>query len=641
MVEDWRKKLKNGFKEVQQARRDAAATVGRVPTPQSKGFPGPTKANPQPITPRTVQPPPRTVNRGPSSDIRTALHQPRPAGPPPATAGQKISGEGLRSGALNAKPLPSAALTGSRPAASSRLAGTLPVVPSAPLSSPVAKPANSQAPPPAVHISKPRAAPGPLPPERSNVGELGSRALNVGLDFGSSSTKVCVRPVLGDGRDIRTYPIALDPAASDPFFSPSTVGYQNGQLFFGAEAEALRGACRVWPHIKVCVACEAEKTSGDARCYCARRARRGDDVEATFATDELSVPPSELAALYLAWVLGQTHSNIPSSLKSMGDPKLTCSLGVPVDQIDQTSPLHRTYSRIAAVAWRLGGHVSQGMSAATALGWLESLRRTPAGSAPIALCPETGAAVVSHITNPTTREGMYALVDIGAWTTDISFFRLSDVSTFSEGIRTAAFYKAETHRVATGRIDQKAAELLDQTSTEFGAVMRLPSPADRQAMFRSLRETGSSPVVLTPGAKSATESCLSVARAATGAAVTGRFASTRQKAKAKEGHYNQADWNRLSVFLLGGGSEEPCFENFLRWTSPEMALSRLPSDGKLQMPGQATTPIRIRRLQVAAGLAFPLALWPKQFLPSQVEPVPPPPKPAAKSRPDRDELYPK
>ena len=105
---------------------------------------------------------------------------------------------------------------------------------------------------------------------------------------------------------------------------------------------------------------------------------------------------------------------------------------------------------------------------------------------------------------------MYVLVDIGAWTTDISFFRLTDVSTFSEGIRTAAFYKAETHRVAAGRIDQKASELLAQNRTDFAEVMAVPLAADeRQEIFRNIRETGASKVLPSPVEKRAAAECWS------------------------------------------------------------------------------------------------------------------------------------
>jgi hypothetical protein len=482
-----------------------------------------------------------------------------------------------------------------------------------------------------------------LPKENRSLATRESVRLNVGLDFGTSSTKVCIRPTLGDGPDVKTYPIAFDTKADDPLFGPSTIGCKGSRFYFGAEAEALTDDCRIWRHIKVCLACEAENTFASAGCFCASAGTTREVIRGGFAAGGLRAGPTDLATLYIAWVMGTVLAAIPQSLRKAGEPILTCNIGVPVDQIDRTSRLHSAYERLANGAWRLRGHVIQGIDAATALGWLQSLKATePSTDGSVSLCPETGAAAVAHIANPTTREGMYVLVDIGAWTTDISFFRLTDVSTFSEGIRTAAFYKAETHRVAAGRIDQKASELLSENRTDFAMVMAVPSAADeRQQIFRSIRENGASKGLPSPAEKRAAAGCLECARSVTAAAVSGCFASTRAKAKQKEGPYNQDDWKRLSIFLLGGGSEEASFEDFLKWSNQGASIGRLPDDRRLHVGTSESEPARTRRLQVAAGLSFPIALWPKQFFPSQVERVPAASRLSARARLDRDELYPK
>ena len=135
---------------------------------------------------------------------------------------------------------------------------------------------------------------------------------------------------------------------------------------------------------------------------------------------------------------------------------------------------------------------------------------------------------------------------------------------------------------------------------------------------------------------------LECARFVTAAAVSGCFASTRAKAKQKEGPYNHDDWKRLSVFLLGGGSEETSFEDFLKWSNQGASIGRLPDDRRLHIGPNESEAARACRLQVAAGLSFPIALWPKQFFPSQVEPIRATRgRGAVWLRPDRDELYPK
>ena len=165
---------------------------------------------------------------------------------------------------------------------------------------------------------------------------------------------MCIRPTLGDGPDVKTYPITFDTHAQDPLFSPSTIGCKSTRLYFGAEAEALTGDCRVWRHIKVCIACEAEKTFASAGCYRASAGITREAIQGGFAAGGLRAGPTDLATLYIAWVMGEVMATIPQSLRRAAEPILTCNIGVPVDQIDRTSRLHTAYQRLANRAWRLG-----------------------------------------------------------------------------------------------------------------------------------------------------------------------------------------------------------------------------------------------------------------------------------------------
>jgi len=443
---------------------------------------------------------------------------------------------------------------------------------------------------------------------------------------------------------VQIYPIEFDRNAPNPFLCPSTVAYVDGRFFFGAEAEHRTDAVRLWRHLKVCVACEAEQTIGSANCACALAGRQ-NETATHFSALDFDLSPVELTVLYLSWVLGAVHDRLPRSLTGSAEPVLTCNLGVPVDQIDSPSPLHIAYARIALCAWRLRGNVEQGISVTTALGWLSSLRSGTVNDDddfPVVLCPETGAAVVSQLTVPTMPEGMYALVDIGAWTTDISFFRLTDVSIFAEGVRTTAFYEAATHRVAAGRIDLVATELIHrhQQALKSVAVFRDDTDALQEAC-RNSREAE------TPAKESgraiedhALRSALDFARCVVAGEVKSHYETTASKARLKESPLSRDDWKDLTVLLLGGGSEEDCFEAALKQSSTARSVTKLKHDPRLDgtdtRPGDAA---RSRRQQVAAGLAIPAALWPKRFLPSAVERVTV--SRPAKKRPDRDELYPK
>ena len=464
--------------------------------------------------------------------------------------------------------------------------------------------------------------------------------INIGLDFGTSSTKVCVRPGLGLGPGTLTYPIQFEPTATNPYLCPSTVTCADGHLFFGAIAEQKSSRGQVWRRIKVCLACEAEGRMGSSACDC-----RGKG----FSLAGFDSGPIELATLYLAWLLGEVNTRLPRALTGGSEPRLTCNLGVPVDQVDKKSPLHQTYLRIAQSAWLLKGHVGQGIEVSRALGWLTHLRNHTALTIhddPVVLCPETSAAVVSQLSSATPMpEGMYALVDIGAWTTDISVFRLTDVAMVMEGVRTTAFYEAETHRVAAGRIDQLAANLVHSNAGALGGVAEFPSRVDELAeMFRRRREAGeSAPQAGGDGNHDrALDGALDFMRAVVAGDVKKRYQATAEMARRKESHLSLSDWISLTVLLLGGGSEEACFEAALKKSSAAPVVGKVVRDERLE--GVAAGPegaAHGRRLQVAAGLAIPAALWPKRFLPSDVERVPGSREPRIRVRPDRDELYPK
>ena len=75
--------------------------------------------------------------------------------------------------------------------------------------------------------------------------------------------------------------------------------------------------------------------------------------------------------------------------------------------------------------------VHQGMPIPTIKDWVLQADRKPpppVNRSPVQLCPETTAATISHANSPRPQTGLYGLVDVGAWTTDIQFFRLTDVS---------------------------------------------------------------------------------------------------------------------------------------------------------------------------------------------------------------------
>ena len=92
---------------------------------------------------------------------------------------------------------------------------------------------------------------------------------------------------------------------------------------------------------------------------------------------------------------------------------------------------------------------------------LLSLDVQPVHAHNIAICPETLAGIMSYVNSREAREGMYALVDVGAWTTDISFVRVSDVAMEEEGVLNHGDLRRSHAPRGRRQIDEVTRELLD------------------------------------------------------------------------------------------------------------------------------------------------------------------------------------
>jgi hypothetical protein len=96
------------------------------------------------------------------------------------------------------------------------------------------------------------AARDPLPNEPLQ----GPQGFNIGIDFGTSMTKVCVRQALGEGEDIPIIPLILGRSP----LCPSLAAISRDQLFFGQEAERHQNSsATLLPYLKACLACEVER----------------------------------------------------------------------------------------------------------------------------------------------------------------------------------------------------------------------------------------------------------------------------------------------------------------------------------------------------------------------------------------------
>ena len=460
---------------------------------------------------------------------------------------------------------------------------------------------------------------------------------NIGVDIGTSMTKACVRP-LAIGSPVHVLALGLGEPSSA--LCPSLVALDKGRLYFGDEAErrAQGGQLTLFRHLKMCVGCEADRegppqvpsrtcasvpSSADATC------------SATFAmrTSNELLWASDLLMLFLAWAMGESRRRLPQQLVGETEPQVTYSVSAPIDQLDTAGGLSEVFDGIVFGAWRLSGAVTQGLPMEVASSWLDELRRVERPEATerrVELCSESSANVAGYVLSPDSPLGQYGIVDIGAWTTEISFFRLTDVDRHKTGKLTLAFHAARSHRVAAGKVDERCREnvcLMYDKAQTTGDVSVDDVREQRESETFGQRAL---PFEIYGREIVPCTSALDFARDVVAQELHACFHKTLGEAYEKE--KQETAWHQqVHVLLAGGGSLDEVLcsaawhPNFVR----EAKAVPTPTDLKDLPAGDD-----YRRFLVAYGLANGLARWPKELRPSETLPT----KLRYRTRPTPEEL---
>lgn len=234
------------------------------------------------------------------------------------------------------------------------------------------------------------------------------RAINIGLDFGTYSTKVMVS-IRGEKK---AKVLFLDePTPGYPrFVVPSLVGLNAGQLFFGRDALQMGGPM-LFRSLKVSLLPPSTRTGWNS-------------VEFPPGTT-----PDLLVALYLSWVLG----NIKDTLGGKDLPPLSLNIAAPMGHLEDTA-LKERYLHVVQAAWEatFGScpvPVNQGVQLDDLRPRFQKLldRSIPDRAVrPFEILPETLAPLVSLSQDPQTRPGFYLMVDMGAGTTELSVSHVNE-----------------------------------------------------------------------------------------------------------------------------------------------------------------------------------------------------------------------
>jgi hypothetical protein len=266
----------------------------------------------------------------------------------------------------------------------------------------------------------------------------------------------------------------------------------------------------------------------------------------------------------------------------------------------------------------------QGIRLETALEWIRgtsSLQAPPDEESPVLLCTEAGAALVIWLESPDVNPGMYAVLDIGAWTTEIGVFTRVLTSRDKAG---AKFLAAKVLRHAGNEVDERThAGLLDlwDVGSEEGSKI---DPQLTLSLIRSSREAGNlrgKRFDVSEFPRFVGGTVPDFALECVAERILNGLRHTLGQAR-DDKRLTESDRGSVQVLVSGGGASEKTL-----WKDiPREMHGIVGSIGEPpSLPLHDLKPQDLLgRFAVAAGLALPLGRWPWILTPSQVDPNPRP-----------------
>lgn len=232
--------------------------------------------------------------------------------------------------------------------------------------------------------------------------------INLGLDFGTHSTKVVLRVRNAPNKALVLF---LDePGSEHPgFAAPSLVRLRNGRLFFGQRA--LREHGELFNSLKVSLLPPPPVGGWD---------------EEDFPS---GTTPDLLVAFYLSWILGKIKVAVGDTRAA----RLSLNVAAPMNHVEDQA-LKERYLHVVHAAWQatmqnLAPPVCQGAELAELGPTFKTLLDRPVPDLEhrrFEILPETLAPLASLFRDPKTKDGLYMVVDMGAGTTELSVSRVMD-----------------------------------------------------------------------------------------------------------------------------------------------------------------------------------------------------------------------
>jgi hypothetical protein len=448
--------------------------------------------------------------------------------------------------------------------------------------------------------------------------------IQVGLDFGTSATKVAFSQLGRGGTQALNFAHKLESFPDYCLPSVSAID-KKGSLLLGVEA-ARYLASKEWDsgfqRFKVIVAGKYDENFRDTitedRFY-AYRTKAGYDSSFT---------AERLTAIYLAYAMVKSRKMI-ERLSEYKDAEIDFSYNIcmPIDHIEN-NVVRKTFEEIFDWAERIGhkwwsrGDIFDPL----ATSYDEEKKRSNFEKRVFAI-PEAVAAMASYLLSLRKEQGLHAMIDLGAGTTDLSICNL--LIPFGES--KSHWYAARNMPKGTISIERLIAEYLTECRGPYCCTC-----LDVLDLLEKTR-SGDLPSQNTDERnRQLTKDIYSEI-----SEIRNSDIYYRTWGKAYNCLRKQTKWEKVQVLLTGGGSNLPFVEDVFShpwWQQLKVTypVSVLPTPDDYD-PGGARAPFQ--RMAVAYGLARPKPQLEDYVMPSDVEDHTPVELPVLEL--DRDDLYPK
>ena len=259
-----------------------------------------------------------------------------------------------------------------------------------------------------------RAAPSKAVPSKLRV--------NIGFDFGTNTTKVVYR--VAGGSVARVVGFGSKVPGLPPYCYSSAMSCEDGALYWGPEADvrALSGD-RVLRSLKTCLTCRAKQTK-----ECLRRESGCvyDETIRAFGHDPNEMTPAVAATSFVAQALAHAKARILRQLDA-STAIWTVNMCVPTSTL-RDSGVIRAYEIVLHEGNRLSDALlddtgGQEFSSREIKRRIQECELPDKREKMTFVVSEALAEVTAYVHSAAVEDRKYAVVDIGAGTTDISFFR--------------------------------------------------------------------------------------------------------------------------------------------------------------------------------------------------------------------------